>query len=56
MLSITSKISRFVRERTSNFLVLFFNGTTQTGKVRVLFQIEKIKKKRNSLFFCKSIT
>ena len=48
-------MSRFLRERNSNCVVLFFTGTTQTGKVRVLFQIEKIKKKRNSLF-CKSIT
>ena len=44
MLSITSKMSRFVRERTSNCVVLFFTETTQAGKVRVLFQIEKIKK------------
>ena len=44
MLSITSIMSRFLRERNSNCFVLFFTGTTQTGKVRVLFQIEKIKK------------
>ena len=55
MLSITSKMSRFVRERTSNFLILFFTGTTQTGKLRVLFQIEKIKKNAIPSFY-KSIT
>ena len=43
-------MSRFVRERTSNFLILFFTGTTHTGKLRAPSQIEKIKKKRNSLF------
>ena len=43
LLSITSTMSRFLRDRTRNASSFFFTKTTQNGKVRRVFQIESIK-------------